>query len=340
MVERFSVHIHGDGVAALACARLLRRAGLGVSMAPTARGHVPALLLGAQAMRLLGDIFAQEEPFSGLHRIHTRRVAWGPKADAVAVPHMGVVVGEEELIARLPVPETREETHEAPPAYTIHAAKPLPDAAAYRRFGTQKAGSLTARLRPAADAGACYVEALDDGWLFLIPTSAAQARLFAVGADAEALLGASRLIAPAVDGITPVAGFFEISPSIADPLRAADWLACGSAAMTFDPICGDGTATAARAAILACAALSAIAKGGAPEPLLLHYASLLTGAMRRHLALCMEFYASGGTGAWWREQCALLREGHDWCTAQLALTPEPRYRLQDFDLVSIEASNP
>lgn len=109
--------------------------------------------------------------------------------------------------------------------------------------------------------------------------------------------------------------------------------------MTFDPLCGDGTASAAREAILAAAVIAAIAKSGDTQALLLHYESLLIGAMRRHLALCGEFYASGGKGPWWDTQSDLLRQGHAWCTTRLALTPEPRYRLQDFDLVPIEPAS-
>lgn len=332
MASRFSVHIRGDGVAALTCAHLLHKAGLGVSMEPAARTRVPALLLSAQAMHLLGDIFGRTDLFSGLHRINTRRVAWGSKGDTISIPHPGVVVPEDALLARLPVPKT----DAISPAFTVHAAKPLPDTAVHRRFGTQKASSLQVTLKAGADADACYVESLTGGWLFLIPFNPGEARLFAVGAPPDALLGQSRLVAGAIGALVPTAGSFDSSPAIASPIYAGDWLACGGAAMTFDPICGDGAATAAREAILASAVLSAIAKGDEPAPLLVHYGSLLTGAMRRHLALCLAFYESGGSGPWWTAQCELLRKGHAWCTTQLALTPEPRYRLQDFDLVPIQ----
>jgi len=45
-------------------------------------------------------------------------------------------------------------------------------------------------------------------------------------------------------------------------LRGPDWLACGTAAVAFDPICGDGTAQAMREAILGCAVITAIGEGG------------------------------------------------------------------------------
>jgi hypothetical protein len=328
----FNVHIRGDGVAALACARLLENADLGVTLERATRPRVPALLLSAPAMHLLGDIFERRDLFSNLHRIQTRRVAWGPGADAVAVPHAGVVVAEEALLALLPAPS---ETT-APPSFAIHTVKPLPSGATHHRFGAQKASGVRATLKTTADASSCYVESLAAGWLFLIPVNDSDAWMLAVGASAEDLLAASRLIAPAVDRIEAAAGAFETSPSIAAPVCAPDWLACGSAAMTFDPICGDGTANAAREAILASAVLSAMAKGGDAHHLLEHYEGLLIGAMRRHLSLCHEFYQSGGTGPWWTEQTGLLQRGHEWCTSRLALIPEPRYRLQDFDLVPLD----
>lgn len=336
MASRFSVRIRGDGVAALTCSHLVNRAGLSASIEPTARPRVPALMLSAQSMYLLGDIFGRADLFSDLHRINSRRVAWGPAGETISIPHAAVVAAEDTLLARLPAPETRSISG----TFTIHAAKPLPDIATHHRFGTQKATSSAVTLKSSADAAACYMESLPDGWLFLIPQNSVEARLFAVGMAPDALLGMSRLVASAIDSAAPASGVFDTSPAIANPVYGSDWLACGNAAMTFDPICGDGAATAAREAILASAVLSAIAKGDEPAPLLLHYGSLLTGAMRRHLALCLEFYGSGGKGPWWTHQCELLRKGHDWCTTQLALTPEPRYRLQDFDLVPIEMQSP
>ena len=120
---------------------------------------------------------------------------------------------------------------------------------------------------------------------------------------------------------------------MASALRGPGWVACGAAAMTFDPICGDGTAQAVREAILATATVSALANGGDPAKLLEHYDSILIAAMRRHLALCADFYRSGGDSAWWRGELETLVEGHRWCTERLMTAAEPRFELQGFDLV-------
>ncbi|WP_197422458.1 hypothetical protein, partial [Phenylobacterium sp. CCH9-H3] len=148
----------------------------------------------------------------------------------------------------------------------------------------------------------------------------------------------SRRVAPRIEGVGRISAGFETSPRMLTSLQGPDWLACGSAAIAFDPICGDGTAQSVREAILASAVIGAIGEGGDPVALRVHFESMMVAAIRRHLRLCAQFYASGGDGAWWRAQLTGLAEGFDWCTARLARTPEPRFELHDFRLVAREAA--
>jgi len=222
-----------------------------------------------------------------------------------------------------PLPET---------FFTIHAATPFP-ADAMRRFGQREAMAAAVDLAPEADAQACYVEATDSGWLFLIPQGARRAWLLAVGGTPDALLGRSRLVAAQVRDVDPVTARFETAPRMLETMAGDDWLACGTAAIAFDPICGDGTAQAAREAILAAAVIAALREGGDPAPLLGHYQSMLIAAMRRHLQISLSFYRSGGTSPWWRAQADALADGHAWCTARLATMPEPRFLLRGTRLV-------
>ncbi|MFM6829279.1 MAG: hypothetical protein ACKOVA_02910, partial [Novosphingobium sp.] len=106
-----------------------------------------------------------------------------------------------------------------------------------------------------------------------------------------------------------------------------------TAAIAFDPICGDGTAQAVREAILASAVVTALTRGEDPEALRTHYHSMLLAAMRRHLQMSLPFYGGAGSAPWWRDQYAAARAGYDWCTAHLAAMPEPRFALHGFDLV-------
>lgn len=104
--------------------------------------------------------------------------------------------------------------------------------------------------------------------------------------------------------------------------------------MAFDPICGDGTAQAIREAILASAVIRAITNGGDRSSLLSHYETLLTGAIRRHLARCTEFYRTGGSGPWWQTELSSLADGYRWCSLKLANAGEPRYQLRGFELTA------
>jgi len=148
------------------------------------------------------------------------------------------------------------------------------------------------------------------------------------------LLSDSHLVAPRIDPLDAPGTIFSTSPGLLTPLHTDDALACGGGALSFDPICGDGTSQAAREAILAAAVVAGIAEGGDAVALVAHYEAMLTAAMRRHLAMCMGFYQAGGDAPWWQQQRADLADGHAWCTDILARTPEPRFLLQGDRLIA------
>src|SRR5581483_3272733 len=127
-------------------------------------------------------------------------------------------------------------------------------------------------------------------------------------------------------------GQFPASPRMADPLGEPGWIACGTAAMAFDPICGDGTSHAVREAILAAAVVRAALRGDDPAPLLAHYQARLTAGLQRHLAECLRYYTTGGEGVWWAAEAESAKEGLQWCTERLVSHGAFRYRLDAFDL--------
>jgi 2-polyprenyl-6-methoxyphenol hydroxylase-like FAD-dependent oxidoreductase len=284
------------------------------------------------ALALLRSVLDRPGLFADRPRVSRRVVAWG-KDDPVALPHGALVVSEADLDAAFacgPSPAA------GPAAFHVHTAAPFPEGA-LQRFGDRRTEAAEVRFCDPADSDACWIEAVGDGWLFLTPAGGDRAILLSVGAPADTLLPESRLIAGRVAaGGEPFAGF-DTTPRLHAPLQGPDWFACGTAAMAFDPICGDGTAQAAREAILVSAVISAIVDGGDREALREHYESMMLASMRRHLRLCAGFYASGGDGSWWRRQLAGLAEGFERCTERLARAPEPRYALHGFRLVAREA---
>jgi hypothetical protein len=242
------------------------------------------------------------------------------------------VVSEQILLDAIRPPTTSPSSLDA--QWTIVAAKPLPPPALEHCFGTRLASAVPVKLKESSDSDACWIESLEEGWLFLTP-----GWLLAVGGTPDKLLGKSRIVSAQIADCGLALSQFPAYPRISAPLCASDWLACGTAALAFDPICGDGTAHAIREAILASAVIRALAAGGACDDLLAHYEARLTAGFERHLTLCRQFYASGGTGAgtgnFWRSELEALDRGIQWCHAALANRPGFRYQLRGFELEAV-----
>jgi hypothetical protein len=326
---RDAVLIRGDGVAAYCCAHLLGKAGFEVSLELVGRPRLPAIMLGDHALALIRDIFDRQDLFQNAPHIRKRMVSWGPDSNLLAVEHSAVVVSEEMLLAEL---RPRLNLSDPTPAWTIYASRPLPAPAVEQAFGTRMASAVAVRMKDGADPAACWIESLETGWLFLIPHAPGSAWLLAVGSIPGWLPGASRVIREQIADADALAGEFPAYPRIAAPLSGNRWLACGTAAMAFDPLCGDGTGHAIREAILASAVIRALAKDVPNADILAHYEARLTAGFRRHLTLCREFYVSGADGPWWHRELELIEDGVAWCDSRLKAHGEFRYQLKDFEL--------
>lgn len=325
-----TIVVRGAGVSAATAAHLLECGGFEVAGAGDfVRSPAPVVMLSGAARALLRDIFGRADLFARRSPIVRRVVAWGGAEPAI-LPHDAIAISGAELAAELrsPPPSALDRT----PFFTLHAAPPFPDTM-LRRFGRREAVAATVDLTPDADAQACHIEATASGWLFLIPSGAGKAWLLGVGDTLDALLAQGGHVAAQVDWLGPVAARFETAPRMLERLTGHDWLACGTSAIAFDPLCGDGTAQAAREAVLAAAVIAGIHAGDDRTALLGHYHAMLLAAMRRHLQISLPFYRSGGESPWWREQAAAIAEGYAWCTARLATMPEPRFLLHGTRLV-------
>ncbi|MGA3189926.1 MAG: hypothetical protein ABSF22_22705 [Bryobacteraceae bacterium] len=311
-----NVRIRGDGVAARCCAHLLSQAGFGVSFEPGSRPRVPAIMLGEAAQRLMRDIFQRDDLFRDLPRITKRIVKWG--AEPVELEHSAVVVSEEYLLNSLE-PASLKQRHAD---WTIYAAAPLPASTTEHRFGSRVAAPMGVELKAGARTDACWIEAVEDGWLFLN-----SGWLLAVGS-----LEKSTIIKEQIARVDSATVSFSASPRMVAPLGGDGWIACGSAAMAFDPLCGDGAAHAVREAILASAVIRAVARGDDPGPLLAHYEARLIAGFQRHLALCRQFYLSGGDGPWWRAEAEATVRGIEWCGGRLEGHGRFRYQLHGLEL--------
>ncbi|WP_051292522.1 hypothetical protein [Acetobacter nitrogenifigens] len=208
--------------------------------------------------------------------------------------------------------------------------------AALKYFGRRSGSAALVRLLRADENDACWIEALDHGWLFLIPTSLGGGWLLGVGGELPELVCQSRYISQRVEIISQKREIFETAPRMLTQLSGPGWLACGANAIAFDPLCGDGAGQAAREAILGAAVIQAVTERRQSRyeqaAVLLHYHSMLLASMRRHLRICAQFYHTGGKTGWWREQVETLAAGFEWCTERLAELSEPQYELHGLRL--------
>jgi hypothetical protein len=293
---------------------------------------LPAILLSEPAQQLIQDIAGRDDLFHGLPHIRKRIVSWGVGAAPVELDHAAIVVSEETLLGRLG--SAAEASSGFDPEWTVCAAQ-LPASVTHHRFGSRTACAMSVELGDKAEAAACWIESLEDGWLFLIASDAQSGWLLAAGQNPETLLEGSRVIRERVAWVGAATSAIPVSPQLIDPLGGANWIACGGAAMTFDPLCGDGTAHAIREAILAAAVIGAAARGGDVASLVSHYDARLTSAFQRHLVHCLKYYRTGGSGPWWNQEAESLIKGIEWCNLRTGGPPQFRYRLQGLELQPI-----
>lgn len=330
MGNRPAVLIRGDGVAAYCCAHLLGQARIPVALDRPSRPRLPAIMLSEAAIRLIADVFGRERLFDDLPRIRNRAVLWGLDAAPVTLPHSAVVVSEQTLLDSIR-PESAGSALEDALEWNIFASRPLPPGCIEQGFGSRIARAAEVEMKQ-SEAPGCWIESLEDGWLFLIGSGDGKGWLLSVGG---ADLGRSRLIAAQIVRAGQCTGEFPVFPRMIVPLSGKHWLACGSAAIAFDPLCGDGTAHAVREAILAAAAIRAIFAGASVTEVSEHYESRLTAGFQRHLIQCEGFYRTGGTGPWWNAELRAVERGRAWCNERMSRFGSFRYRLNGYELEEI-----
>jgi hypothetical protein len=331
-----SVNILGEGLAACCCAQLLSSGDFSLQVEPVSRPRPARLLLSEQTQSLLRDTFQAPQLFRQAQQIRKRIVRWG-KAETVELPHSGIVVHEQELLNELWNRVVIPTSGAAELAWTVISARNGDSAAQFRGFGSRVATVAMVELTPQAALDCCWVESLPDGWLFLLPSGAGRAALIRCGYSPEKLMGESRLIGRLVSNLEETTGATQhpAFPQILDELCGPQWLACGSAAMAFDPLCGEGAGHAVREALLASAVIRASAKGSSAETLLAHYETRFMQAFLKHLQVCMQFYTSGGSSEFWRAEVAALETGIAWMYQRLRQQAPPRYRLAGYELQPI-----
>jgi hypothetical protein len=114
------------------------------------------------------------------------------------------------------------------------------------------------------------------------------------------------------------------APRLSWPFCGDGWFACGPAAMTLDPVCGDGAGYAARSAVWLCGLLTSLPIDEARE----EYSSRLARTFRSHLAECHRLYARARFTATWKSELQATLRGLAALDKLISQLPPMRTRLE------------
>jgi hypothetical protein len=203
--------------------------------------------------------------------------------------------------------------------WSLHgdASAPPPDTQV-GRFGRRVMLSAEIALALGADPATCWMEGTAGGWVFLAPIDVRRAILQATLPEPPSgdPAGALAAIVASTDHISRLVEAPEsdvhvhcTAPELRRPLCGPRWLAIGHAAMSLDPVCGDGTAQALRSGVLAAAIIATCEEGGDRHALIEHYDRRVARTFAAHLAACAQLYDPAVFGEGWEREIAVLREG-------------------------------
>jgi flavin-dependent dehydrogenase len=362
----------GPGVAGLSCAKILARQGWNVEVWGAVSHPLPTLVLNDVTCSLLRDIWqAGDDLLEGSHVLTERKLRWGANATVSVVAQPSVVIRGNLLVTHLL--ERLSKAHDGQvriddspacvsPLMQPHSFRHIAEefdwiidasgrasviaqilGAGRHSFGCRHSIGTEVTLGKSSERDACWIEMVPDGWVFMAPLGKEYALLQAMAPAAPedpltvliALLGQTRLIKTQVADTSGPVSVFQASPQMSDPLCGPGWITVGDAAVSLDPICGDGTGYALRGAILAASIVDSVASGLVMSDCLRHYALRLHKAFFSHLKECLGYYSMGFSSSGWqgeirRMKQALLQEKHRFLNAERFL-----HVLNGFKLVSL-----
>jgi flavin-dependent dehydrogenase len=336
--------IIGAGVAGITVAHILGQRGWHVALRGSAPARVPAVVMNQVTAQLLVEIWEARDLFSRAHGLAERVVAWDT---GIAVqPEGSIAVRMPELLADLltrvarlpnvdvdvdmPAADARAQPDHDLPALRVAGFDWVIDATGRRarvatgiggatrsRYGVRQVIAAMVTLRGSSFAASSCIESLASGWLFLAPIGGSHAFLQLMTLPspstpattlADALAQSSLIQSRIADGAASATAV-DASPEVLHPMHGATWLAVGEAAMSLDPLSGDGTGSATRGAMLGAAVLEAAARGESPSECLDHYDRRLRAAFRSHLLACVAHYERARSSAVWAGELRRMRAG-------------------------------
>lgn len=305
----------------------------------------PTLVLNNVTCDLLLDVWeAGDDLLKGSYPLNERYTCWGQEGTVSIIAQPGLAIKGnlliENLLERLIREHGREVRLDDSSAHLRKMVDPtsfnrsvqefdwvvdasgrasqiaqLLRAVKHHSFGQRCAISMEVPLTKTNQQHTYWIEAVQDGWVFLAPVGRDRALLQAMLPTISKepllaikdLLAQTRLIRTQVADTSGPATVFKASPQIVEPLCEPGWIAVGDAAISLDPISGDGTGYALREGILAVSILNAIASGLPAHDCLHHYSLRLRKAFFSHLRECISYYSVVFPSLAWKSEIECMK---------------------------------
>lgn len=351
-----SAEVFGGGIGALCCAALLRRKGWNVTLSLPPKTQSPTVVLNPVTIQIIHEIFGDANyVLRNAQPISRHYINWGDNRPDEYTPSSGFTLTADLLSSRvldllkqdsqLIIDNTGSEPSEGTFDWQVYAMNTGRTETPARRFGERCAISVDVTLHDDSDNATSFIEATPGGWLFLAPVAPGRAVLQAVVPEKSSEIGATvRALLDHTKEIKRVVKDFEGDPFVVNcapkklsRMDGPNWLATGTAAFSYDPLCGDGTGYALRAAILAAAVLDGIDRGTTKESLISYYKLRLTYAFYTHLRSCVSLYSSASFNEIWHRDLNVTTEGLREVEQELAGMSTNHYRLNEFELLPMSA---
>lgn len=326
------VDVFGAGLVGLTCAKMLLDCGWSVRLIRTGQSHSRPIALSEPTAQIFHAIWGCALPsICPVHSLTVRRVAWseGDTGQDVDVSVFSIDIADlcEGLEARLGGRIACEDVQDSPDPsvgkFAIDARGATPPDVCRMTTG-QRVMHLWRNVP--AEPGLTGVSEILSGpgfWIYLLPTGSSQmsVQIATPGGPPDIAGLAERLasaparslggcLARTIEDLTDVPfATASIAPRLGLQMRDAAHLPVGDRALSFDPICGDGTGQGLRTGILGVAALNALVDGHATHDILRHVRSRHLFTFTSHLKHCLRYYRTIAHPEYWSEDIVDAQNG-------------------------------
>ncbi|MDJ0591375.1 MAG: hypothetical protein QNJ72_15480 [Pleurocapsa sp. MO_226.B13] len=359
------VLIVGTGVTGLTCAQILSRQGWQIDILSTIANSKPPLLLNYLTCQLLQNIWDDRELILAEgHILEERGVSWGSRSSLKINPEPAIAIKGDLLVSRLL--EKLRQTNSSigfldlPQQLDWHHLSSeydwVIDAGGRKancglslgkgrrwNFGQRQVISTDAVLNGNVKLNRYWIESIEEiGWLFLASFGERKGILQGMipetynnsVAKLESFLTHSQYISPLIKSWSDNLQVFAAFPSLSLPFCGNGWLAVGDAAISLDPLSGDGTGYGLRGAILATSILNAVMEGEKLDDCLNHYKQRLARTFTIHLHTCFNYYQEmfANISYQWQIEINLMRQSILVDVIELIKSNEYKFHLEGFHL--------